>query len=58
MGQRDRHIFEKLLSPPYRYDKIFCDLLDQGMDPSEAAEQAAELIKEPIKPIPAFTDED
>jgi hypothetical protein len=48
MGQRDQHLFEKILDPAYRYDKIYCDLLDQGLTPGEAAEKAAVMVQEPM----------
>jgi hypothetical protein len=43
--------FRSMLSGEHRYDKIFCQLVDGGMDPAEAAEKAKVLVKEPVKPL-------
>lgn len=43
--------FRNMLGEEYRYDKIFCNLLDQGMSVDEAAAKAKELVKEPIQPL-------
>lgn len=48
MGKRDKPIFDRILNPQYRYDKIFCDLMDKGWTPGEAADLATEQVKEPL----------
>lgn len=44
-------MFRSILEGEHRYDTIFCQLVDQGLDPAEAAEKAKELVKEPVKPL-------
>lgn len=43
--------FRSMLSGEHRYDRIVCDLIDQGVDPAQAAEQAKGLMNEPVKPL-------
>lgn len=39
---------QKKLGHEYRYDKAFCQLLDQGIDPGDAAPLADEKARQPI----------
>jgi hypothetical protein len=39
---------EKKITYQYRYDKAFCQYLDMGDDPSEAAEKAHALAIRPL----------
>jgi hypothetical protein len=39
---------EKMHTQEYRYDAIFCSLVDQGMDPAKAAVEAKARASQPL----------
>lgn len=39
---------EKMHTEEYRYDATFCHLVDQGMDPAEAAAEAKTRAAQPL----------